>query len=177
MFGALVQGSTLYVLDKSDGNPKLKIATIESTTYPTGYSNMPWLQNFSGQTLDLSVAFADGEKVKFEKLPANLSVYLYDKAVVTETKELMQQQIESALRQSESVLESIPYHQKAKESYENLLKNLSPTYAKEKETDETIENLKSDIKSISKSLDNLTSMFAKMAKSSSEVSNSKKEQL
>lgn len=129
----------------------MKIATVESSTYPTGYANMPWAQNLPGQTLDISVVYADGTKVKFEKLPANASVYAYEKAVVTETRELMTQQVESACRQSRAIIESVPAHQKAITAYEEILKQLSPSFAKEKETDERLSVLEQglgDIKAI-----------------------------
>lgn len=153
MFGALSQGSSLFVLDKADGTPKLKIATVESSTYPTSYTNMPWVS--PGQTLDLSVAFADGEKVKFEKLPASSSVYAYDKAVVTETRELMQQQVEAAHRQSKAVLDSIPVHERALVAYDGILKQLSPTYAKESQTDERLNKLEAGIDRIMSRLEKI----------------------
>ena len=153
MFGALAQGSSLYVLDKADGTPKLKIAPVESSTYPTSYTNMPWVN--PGQTLDLSVTFADGEKVKFEKLPASSSVYAYEKAIVTETRELMQQQVEAAHRQSKAIIDSVSVHQNALAAYDEILKELSPSYAKESQTDERLNKLEAGIDRIMSCLEKI----------------------
>lgn len=149
MFGTLSQGSTLYVLDKSNNEHKLKVATIEMVS---GQPNlMPYAPTLVGQTIDISVVYPDGSKCKFERLPSNNSVFAYDKAVVTETRELMQQQIESSLRASRAIIDSVPYHQKVITSYETMLKSLSPTFAKEKETDDRLCSLErglQDIKSM-----------------------------
>lgn len=154
MFGSLTQGSTLFVLDKTGDEPKLKIATVSTTTNPNG-GNLAWMQPLPGQTVDASVTYPDGETNKFERLPCNCSVFAYDKAIVTETRELMQQQIETAQRQSQAVLESVPYHQRALGVYETIMKQLSPTYAKERQTEERLDVLErglGDIKDLLKSM-------------------------
>lgn len=140
MFGSLSQGASLYVLDKTGEAPKLKIATLSNATNPNGMG-VPWMQPLPGQTVDITVSFPDGETSKFERLPANLSSFAYDKAIVTETRELMQQQVEASLRQSKSVIESVPFHQRAMVAYDDILKQLSPTFAKERKTEERLDLL------------------------------------
>lgn len=152
MFGALTQGSTLYVLDKTGSEPKLSIATITAKT------ELPiWNQPIPNQTVDITASFADGTNTTFQRLPANLSVYSYEKAVVTETREQMQLQVENAIRQSESILESIDYHRKSIVTYEEMLKQLSPSYAKEKATDDRLSAVEKGLGDIKNLLVQMTS--------------------
>lgn len=144
MFGALNQGATLYVLDKTGTEPKLCIATVTAKT-ETPMAGAMWPQPMPNATTDVTVSFADGTTSTFQKLPAGGSVYAYDKAVVTETREQMQTHIENAIRQSRTVIESVGYHQNAIAAYESMMKQLSPSYAKEKETDERLSILEKGI--------------------------------
>ena len=151
MFGALQQGSTLYVLDKTGEEPKLGITTITGKTEANSMTGL-WAQPLqSSATVDITVSYPDGTTNTFQKLPAASCTYQYEKAIVTETGELMQQHLENALRQSQAVLDSVKYHQRAIIAYEKMMKQLSPSYAKEKATDERLDTLEKglgDIKSI-----------------------------
>jgi hypothetical protein len=42
----------------------------------------------------------------------------------------MSNEVESLLRNSRQVIESVPYHEKAIESFEGILKDLNPQFAK-----------------------------------------------
>lgn len=162
MFGALSQGSTLYVLDKTGTEPKLNIATITART-EAPLQNQIWMQQLQSATVDITVSYADGTTTTFQRLPANGSFYAYEKAIVTETRDQMQQQVETSLRQSKSVIESVPILEKQVKSYEEILKSLSPTYAKEKQTDERLNNLEDSIKSMNMGINNLASIIEKFA--------------
>lgn len=154
MFGGLSQGSTLYVLDKTGDIPKLGIATVTAKT------EIPlWTQPLQTATIDVTVGYADGSTSTFQKLPVNCSIYNYDKAVVAETRELMEQTIDNSERQSQSILDSMSYHEKAVKAYKDMRKQLSPTYAKDKETNERLSSLES-------SISNLASVVEKMIASS-----------
>ncbi len=137
MFSALRQGSPLYILDK--GNLTLKVGNVESTTMPTGMNNLPWLQ--MQQPMDATVRYEDGTTNEFKQLQPNTAVAVYGNVVVTETKELMAQEVESMARQSKQVLDSTAYHQKVMEACEGMKALLSPQFAKEKETEMRLTSL------------------------------------
>lgn len=145
----------MYVLDKTGEAPKLKIATLSNNTNPIG--NITWMQPLPGQTTDITVTYPDGETSKFERLPANLSTFVYEKAIVTETRELMQQQVESSIRQSKAVLASVPFHERAIVAYDDILKQLSPTFAKERQTEERLDTLERGLGDIKDLLVRMTS--------------------
>lgn len=138
MFGALRQGSTLYVMDK--GNLTLSVGTVETLTQPT-FGNMQWMQQIPGQTMDVTAKMEDGTTTKFEKLQSNTAVAVIGNVVVTETKELMAQEVDAMMRQSKAVLESVGYHQKVLTACEDMKAVLSPQFAKEKETDQRLTSL------------------------------------
>lgn len=163
MFGALTQGSTLYVLDKTGTEPKLNIATITAKT-ELPMSTAIWNQALPNSTIDITVSFADGTTNTFQKLPVSNSVYAYEKAVVTETREQMQMHVENAIRQSKAVLESVDFHKKSIEAYEDMLKQLSPTFAKERETDDRLSAVEKGLGDIKNLLVQLSSSNSSSAK-------------
>lgn len=156
MFGGLSQGSTLYVLDKTADTPKLCIATVTAKT------EIPlWTQPLQTSTVDITVSYADGNVSTFQKLPINSSIYTYEKAIVTETRELMEQTIDNSERQSQSILDSTPYHEKAVKAYKEMRKQLSPTYEKDKETNERLSSLENSIANLAEIVEKIAVSSAK----------------
>lgn len=153
MFSALRQGSLLYILEKGK-NPTLKIGTVTSTTQPN-YNN-----NFmiNGATIDINVKVND-QVLDFRNVPSSQSVANYNNAIIAETKELMSNEVESILTNSRSVIDSVPYHTNVIESCEQIQKELNPRFAKEKERDEDISNLKNKIGGIESKMDKILSLL------------------
>lgn len=147
MFSALRQGSPLWVLDKS--NLTLQMGSVVSFTQPAGY-NMPWI-NLPGQTMDITVKMEDGTNSEFKQLQSSLSIAQYGNVLVCESSEAMAKEIENLDAQSKSVIESVPYHRKAREAYEMMKKKLSPAYAKERMTDDRLTRLEQSNEQLAKS--------------------------
>lgn len=155
MFSALRQGSIIYVLEK-DGKPSLKVGTVQSITHPT-YNN-----NFliNGSTIDINVKVND-QQLEFKNVVGSQSVTQYNNAIIAETKELMMAEVDNMLQNSKSVIDSIPYHNDVVSQCENILKDLNPRFAKEKERDEDISNLKTKIGGIESKMDRILDLLAK----------------
>ena len=81
----------------------------------------------------------------FKNVPSSQSITTYNNVVITETKELMSNEVDNMLQSSKNIIDSVPYHNSVIKSCEEILKDLNPRFAKEKERDEDISNL---IKSI-----------------------------
>ena len=139
MFGALRQGCNIFVLDKKD-TPNLKIGRIETTTQPTGYNMIPYPQTI-GQTIDMVVKYDNGTTDEFKQMQTQNSVAYYGNVVVTETSELMLQEIDAMERESKKIIESMPYHQSVLKSVEEMKLALSPEYAKNVETENRLTTL------------------------------------
>lgn len=161
MFSALRQGSPFYILEKSD-EPKLKVGQVVSVSQPTPkYANsfIP-NQNFTETVVDVVVKVGE-EEVKFEKLPSNLSIANFGQSgvVVSESKEAMNNEVEGMIRNSRSILDSIPYHEKVVEVCDVMLRSLNPQFAKEKEQEEKIASLESKVGGMEGKLDQIVNML------------------
>lgn len=156
MFSALRQGSVLYILEKGE-NPTLKIGQVTSVTQPNYNNN--FLMN--GSTIDISVK-AGNETMDFKNVPGSQSVTSYNNAIITETKELMSNEVDNMLQNSKNIVDSVSYHTNVISSCENILKELNPRFAKEKERDEDISNLKTKIGGIETKMDKILTLLTKV---------------
>ena len=155
MFSALRQGSVVYILEKGE-NPVLKVGQVVSITQPNYSSN--FLMN--GATIDINVK-VNNQNMDFKNVPSSQSVANYNNAIITETKELMSNEVDNMLQSSRSIVDSVTYHNNIITSCENILKELNPRFAKEKERDEDINNLKDKMGGIESKMDKILSLLQK----------------
>ena len=155
MFSALRQGSVVYILEKGE-NPVLKVGQVVSITQPN-YSNN-FLMN--GSTIDINVKVND-QNMDFKNVPSSQSVANYNNVVITETKELMSNEVDNMLQNGKSIVDSVTYHNNIITSCENILKDLNPRFAKEKERDEDINNLKDKMEGIESKMDKILTILSK----------------
>lgn len=155
MFSALRQGSVLYILEKGE-TPSLKIGSVVSVTQPSYNGNFV----LNGSTIDINVKVGN-ETMDFRNVPSSQSIASYNNAVIAETKELMSNEVDNMLQNSKSIIDSVPYHNSVISSCEGILKNLNPRFAKEKERDEDISNLKNKIGGLESKMDKLISILSK----------------
>ena len=155
MFSALRQGSVVYILEKGE-NPVLKVGQVVSITQPSYSSN--FLMN--GSTIDINVK-VNNQNMDFKNVPSSQSVANYNNAIITETKELMSNEVDNMLQSSRSIVDSVAYHNNIITSCESILKELNPRFAKEKERDEDINNLKDKMGGIESKMDKILSLLQK----------------
>ena len=155
MFSALRQGSVVYILEKGE-NPVLKVGQVVSITQPNYSSN--FLMN--GSTIDINVK-VNNQNLDFKNVPSSQSVANYNNAIITETKELMSNEVDNMLQSSRSIVDSVTYHNNIITSCESILKELNPRFAKEKERDEDINNLKDKMGGIESKMDKILSLLQK----------------
>ena len=155
MFSALRQGSVVYILEKGE-NPVLKVGQVVSITQPNYSSN--FLMN--GSTIDINVK-VNNQNMDFKNVPSSQSIANYNNVVITETKELMSNEVDNMLQSSRSIVDSVTYHNNIITSCENILKELNPRFAKEKERDEDINNLKDKMGGIESKMDKILVLLQK----------------
>ena len=155
MFSALRQGSVVYILEKGE-NPVLKVGQVVNITQPNYSSN--FLMN--GSTIDINVK-VNNQNMDFKNVPSSQSVANYNNAVITETKELMSNEVDNMLQSSRSIVDSVAYHNNIITSCESILKELNPRFAKEKERDEDINNLKDKMGGIESKMDKILGLLQK----------------
>lgn len=153
MFSALRQGSQIYILDKKN-DPKLTIGEVISVSSPT--YNTFGTPNYLDTKVDIK-AKIDDNIIEFKQLNSSLSIASDPSTgtVITETRELMANEVDTMLQNSKRILDSIPYHEKVIHSGEEMLKKLNPKYAKEQERDEDISNLKLKVGGMESKLDRI----------------------
>ena len=155
MFSALRQGSVLYILEKGE-KPSLKIGWVVSITQPNSSNNFL----VGGSTIDINAKVGD-QSMDFKNVPSSQSVTSYNNVIITETKELMSNEVDNMLQSSKSIIDSVPYHTNDVTSCKNILKGLNPRFAKEKERDEDIINLKNKIGGIESKMDKILGLLSK----------------
>ena len=155
MFSALRQGSVVYILEKGE-NPVLKVGQVVSITQPNYSSN--FLMN--GATIDINVK-VNNQNMDFKNVPSSQSVANYNNAIIAETKELMSNEVDNMLQSSRSIVDSVTYHNNIITSCESILKELNPRFAKEKERDEDINNLKDKMGGIESKMDKILVLLQK----------------
>lgn len=155
MFSALRQGSVLYILEKGE-KPQLKVGQVTSVSSPN-YNNNYML---NGSTVNINVKIGD-QTMDFQNVIGSLSVTSYNNITIAETKELMLNEVDNMLQNSRNIIDSVSYHNNVISSCEEILKELNPRFAKEKERDEDINNLKTKIGGLEHKMDKLISILSK----------------
>lgn len=151
MFSALRQGSIIYILEKGD-KYSFKIGQVVSVTQPS-YNN-----GYFGSTVDINVKVGN-ETMEFKNVPGSYSTSTYNNVIITETKELMSNEVDNILQNSRDILDSVPYHNDVIQSCEQIQKELNPRFAKERERDEDISNLKQKIGGIETKMDKILTLL------------------
>ena len=103
MFSALSQGSPVYILDKTS-SPDYKVGEVIGVSYPKSNPYNIGPQN----TVDLKIKI-DGDTQEFNSIPSINSVVSYNggKIVISETKQGIQNEVESILQNSKQILNNI----------------------------------------------------------------------
>lgn len=135
MFSALNQGSLIYILDRTDGLA-FKIGEVTGVTVPQ------FASDGSGMVVNLKVKI-DNIDIDYNNIPsaANKISYNQGKLIISETKDIIQAEIESILHRDKHIIEHIDdYYSEIKEC-EHILKDINPQYAKDKDRDDKINAL------------------------------------
>lgn len=164
MFSGLRQNSLFYVLEKGE-DLNLKIGQVVSVSNPQPkYNQYVSTQPFNQPetVVDVKVNIGD-ETLDFKQLPSNLSIANFGQngVVVSDSKEAMSAEVESMLRTSRGILESVPYHEKVIKMCDVMLRELNPQFAKEKEQEEKIGMLEEKMGSIEGTLNDMMGMLSK----------------
>ena len=163
MFSALRQGNLFYILEKGEF-PKLKVGYVVSVSTPQPKYNMG--QPFSmEQTVDITVKVGD-ENQEFKQIPGSLSIANFgiSNIVISESKEEMSKEVDTMIRNSRQIIESVPYHENVVIAGEDILKELNPQFAKQKDQEDKINNLETKVEGIEETLDDIKQMLTKALK-------------
>lgn len=151
MFSALSHGSSIYLLDKTS-SPKFLVGEVLGVTMP----------KFGQSTVDLKVKVEDAIQ-EFNNLPSINSMITYNngKLIISETKQGIQQEVENILSTSQNILNNIDSYKQNIEDCENILKQLNPQFAKDKERDDRLQNLETRFGGVESKLDKIFDLINK----------------
>ena len=161
MFQANRQGNLFYILEKGE-ELRLKIGQVVSVSNPQPKYGSQFSVPAFGQsemTVDVRVK-VDEETLDFKQLSANASIANSGSVVVSDSKEAMSAEVEGLLRTSKAILDSIPYHEKMLGACDNILRDLNPSFKKEKEQEEKIGALEEKMVGIEGTLNDMMSMLS-----------------
>lgn len=152
MFSALRQGNPFYILEKGQ-DIKLKVGQVESISQPQPKYKTPDINNAFGMNMQMVVditVIVDGQKMEFNQVPGNLSIADFGGTgvVISESKDSILSEVDGILQTSRQILNNIDYHKSVCNSCEDILKQLNPSFAKEKEHDAAIQDLTSQLGTI-----------------------------
>lgn len=158
MFSALNQGSFIYILDKTKGI-KFKIGEVIGTTNPN-QNNYP-VNQIPNQPINLKVKVED-TVYDFNAISSSASLVTYDNGrfVISETKQGLQSEVYAILQNRKNIIENIPQYKNDIVECETVLKDLNPEFAKDKERDERIDSLSTQVTNMQSTLDKIVNLIS-----------------
>lgn len=161
MFSALNQGSLVHILDKTNGL-KYKVGEVIGVTQPNGLGGM-FSSNFnnSSSTITLKVK-VEGEVRDYPDIPSSNSTMSYNnnKIIICETKQGLQMEVENILQNRKHIVANIAIYEQDIIDCENILKDLSPQFAVDKERDAKIEGLNQKVVNMEDKLDKILNVLS-----------------
>ena len=173
MFQGLRQNGLFYILEKGE-DLRLRVGQVVSVSNPQpkfGQFNTPTFGAQPEMTVDVRVK-VDDETMDFKQLSANASIANSGNVVVSDNKDAMSAEVEGLLRTSKGILDSIPYHEKMLVSCDTILRDLNPTFKKEKEQEEKMSMLEGEVVGIK---DTLNEMMGLLSNALGQTKSKKKE--
>ena len=158
MFSGLRQNGLFYILEKGE-ELRLKVGQVVSVSNPLpkygqfGYTAQPEM------VVDVKVK-VDEETMEFKQLNANASIANSGNVIVSDNKEAMSAEVEGLLHTSKGILESVSYHERVLSSCDGILRELNPSFKKEKEQEENIGMLEEKMVGVEGTLRDMMSMLS-----------------
>ena len=163
MISALNQGSPIYVLDKTDG---IKIQTGEIVGISQPKISTAFNSPYYNQMVVSAKIKINGVVNEYGDIPTNVSIATYNNGniIISETKAGLQLEVETMLQNFKDILNKQDYYQKGVKDCENILKEISPQYAKDKERDDKMTVLEGRVTGMESKLDRVLDLLTKQEK-------------
>lgn len=161
MFSGLRQNGLFYILEKGE-DLKLRIGQVVSVSNPQPKYNQFGTGGFAAQpemTVDARVK-VDDEILDFKQLNANASIANSGSVIVSDSKEAMTAEVEGLLHASKGILDSVGYYEKVLASCDGILRELNPSFKKEKEQQEKMSMLEDEVVGIKGTLNEMMTMLS-----------------
>lgn len=157
MFSALSQGSLVHILDKTDGL-KYKVGEIIGVTQPNQYGSAFSASSFNNHNAPITLKIKVDEDVRdYPEIPSSSSTMSYNggRVIICETVQNLQTEVENIYKRNKQTINNIPVLEKEIADCENIMKEVSPQFAKDKERDDRINSLDDKVTSMESKLDKI----------------------
>lgn len=153
MFSALSQGSPIFLLDKTS-TLDYKVGEVVGVSSPKF--------NSFGNTVDLKIKVDDSIQ-EFNNISSvsNYTSYNNGKVIISESKQNIQNEVEGILQNRRQILNNIDFYKEEIVQCENILKQLSPQFAIDKERDERLSSLENRFDGVESKLDKIFNLIQK----------------
>ena len=153
MFSALSQGSPIFLLDKTS-TLDYKVGEVVGVSSPKF--------NSFGNTVDLKIKVDDSIQ-EFNNISSvsNYTSYNNGKVIISESKQNIQNEVEGILQNRRQILNNIDSYKEEIIQCENILKQLSPQFAIDKERDERLSSLENRFDGVESKLDKIFNLIQK----------------
>lgn len=162
MFSGLRQNNLFYILEKGE-DFNLKTGQVVGVSNPQPkYNQFCSAPTYGVQPelfVDVKIKVGD-ETVEFKQLGANMSIANSGDVVVSDSREAMSAEIESMMRNSRQIIDSVPYHERVLASCDTMLRDLNPNFKKEKEQEEKIGVLEEKMSGIESTLNQMMGLLS-----------------
>lgn len=161
MFSAIKDGSIIHILNKRE-KLTYSIGRVISVKNPQFNNNFYQNGQYFNGEIDISVD-VNGKQIDFGKVPPSQNIAYYDNGntIISENSENIINEVRNAIQISDSILNTVDYHKSIKVDGEDILKQLDPRFAKEKDRDEEINNLNKRMDNVDVTLKQIVSLLSK----------------
>lgn len=160
MFSNLAQGSILYGLETKD-EIKVFTAPITNVSLPRPMLNNTTFGQLPQMTIDIT-ATVNGEKREFKQLPGNTTIANFgsDAFILADSKESLNNYIESMLQNSRTIVASVDKHKALIEQYEKAYSELNPNHSNL--DNKEVKELRSEVNDLRSQIQKLVELQTKL---------------
>lgn len=157
MFSALSQGSLIHILEKTDGL-KYRVGEVIGVTQPNQPGGIFGAPSFNNPATSIMLKVkVDGVTKEYPEVNPTQSVMSYNNGglIISETVQGIQVTVENIHKHNKQILANKDLYEKEIADCENIMKELNPQFAKDKERDDRINGLDSKVTSMEGKLDKI----------------------
>lgn len=156
MLGNFGQDSELLVLDKRGDITFTVVRNIKVTNqYPDTSGKYPI------GTMLMDVQGDDGvSPVTLTKIPAGRVSHEYNNIFVTDSRELVQKELQAMQSKADNIIENMPYYQKVSAKCKELIPVVNPQIAKQMESEDRITRLEEQFRQQNGDIADIKTMLA-----------------
>lgn len=156
MFQNLRQGNTIYIIERNKV-PTLKTGQVVNVSTPLPVYGSGFQAQYE-MTIRAKVGDKEGD---FAHLPSSGDTHDYGNMIVADSRESVLAAIDNIEQVADGELSRMEQNKATKVACVEIRKTLNPSFAKEQERDEAIENLSGRLDGIEESLSQITKLLNK----------------